>query len=151
MKRIGLLAAAVLSIGVLAPPAARAQDPEPLPPGVPSWNWQQVLTSPVTVWTCKQRVERRKQPVWRVNFVARSKETEWQTAASARLQRYPRKRTVDDWSTGVLEPGAVSRVGRVVGDVDANDRITIGAGHRNGPYEGSGLGDTTTIREIKRC
>jgi len=151
MKRMGLLVAVVLLVGVFASPAAEAQDPEPLPPGIPSWDWQQLLTSPVTVWACKQRVERRNKPAWRVNFVARSKETEWQTAASARLQRYPRKRTLDDWSSGVLEPGAVSRVGRVVGDADNNDRITIGAGHRNGPYEGMGLGDTMTIREIKRC
>ena len=151
MKRMGLLVAIALSVGVLAAPAAQAQDPEPLPSGIPSWNWQQLLTSPVTVWACKQRVERRNRPAWRVSFVARSKDTEWQTAASARLQRYPRKRTLDDWSSGVLEPGAVSRVGRVVGDVDDNDRITIGAGHRNGPYEGMGLGDTMTIREIKRC
>ena len=151
MKRMGLLVAVALLVGVLASPAARAQDPEPLPSGIPSWNWQQILTSPVTVWACKQRVERRNNPAWRVSFVARSKETEWQTAASARLQRYPRKRTLDDWSSGVLEPGAVSRVGRVVGDVDNNDRITIGAGHRNGPNEGAGLGDTMTIRDINRC
>ena len=67
------------------------------------------------------------------------------------MVRHPRKRTIDDWSTGVLEPGAASRVGRVIGDVDNNDKITIGAGHRNGPYAGSGLGDTMTIRDIKRC
>jgi hypothetical protein len=148
---MGLLVAVALLVGALVSPMAQAQDQEPLPAGVPSWNWQQLLTSPVTVWACKKRVERRNKPAWRVNFVARSKETEWQTAASARMVRHPRKRTIDDWSSGVLEPGAVSRVGRVVGDVDNNDKITIGAGHRNGPYAGAGLGDTMTIRDIKRC
>jgi hypothetical protein len=149
---VGVLAAAIIATGLTATTAG-AQDPppEPLPAGVPNWNWGQVLTSPVTVWTCRQRVERRGKQMWRVNFVARSKETEYQTAASARLVRYPRKKTLDDWSSGILEPGEATRVGRVVGDADNNDRITIGAGHKSGPYAGAGLGDTSPIRDINRC
>ena len=150
-KRIGSLIALAVLVGGFATATASAQEPEPLPPGIPAWNWEQVLASPATVWVCKQRVERRGETLWRVNLVARSKETQWQVAASARLQRWPRKRTLDVWSSGVLEPGERSTVGRVVGDVDNNDRLTIGAGHRNGPYEGMGLGDTTSIRELNRC
>lgn len=136
-----------------APATAVAQDPppEPLPAGVPAWNWQQVLRSPVTVWVCKRRVERRGISMWRINFVARSKETEYQTGASARLVRWPRKRTLDDWDSGTLDPGEASKVGHVIGDADNNDRITIGAGHRSGPNEGAGLGDTSPIRDFNRC
>ena len=154
-KRIGwrvvVLAAVAASVLGFGPARAVAQEQEPLPPGVPAWNWQQVISSPATVWVCRQRVERRGQSLWRVNLVAKSKETEWQVGASARLQRWPRKRTLDDWDSGDLEPGQASKVGRVVGDVDRNDRLTIGAGHRNGPYKGMGLGDTTTIGELNRC
>jgi hypothetical protein len=110
-----------------------------------------VITSPATVWVCKQRVTRRGDSLWRVRLVAKSKETQWQVSASARLQRWPRKRTLDDWTSGILEPGERSRVGRVVGDVDRNDRIVIGAGHRNGPYAGMGLGGVATIRDLNRC
>ena len=67
------------------------------------------------------------------------------------MQRWPRKRTLDDWSSGILEPGERSRVGHVVGDVDRNDRIVIGAGHRNGPYKGMGLGGIASIRDLNRC
>ena len=148
-RRIAQVAALGLVAVGATPASARAQ--EPLPPGVPSWNWQQVITGPATVWVCKKRIERRGESLWRVNFVARSKEAQWQVSASARLQRWPRKRTIDDWSSGILEPGEVSRVGRVVGDVDGNDRIAIGAGHRNGPYEGMGLGGIESIRDLNRC
>ena len=153
VKRVGLGVALAAVVGGVASPAVVAQDPapEPLPPGVPSWNWEQVITSPATVWACKQRVERGGEPRWRINFVARSKETQWQVSASARLQRYPRKKTLDDWSSGILEPGEASKVGRVIGDADNNDRITIGAGHRNGPYKGMGLGGMSSIRELNRC
>jgi hypothetical protein len=150
-KRAACVAAlALVAVGSVSATAG-AQDQEPLPPGLPQWNWQQAIASPATVWVCRQRVTRHGDRVWRVNLVARSKETQWQVSASARLQRWPRKRTLDDWSSGILEPGEVSRVGHVIGDVDSNDRIAIGAGHRNGPNEGMGLGDVTAIRDLNRC
>lgn len=151
MKRIVMLVALTAIVGGFAASAAGAQDPEPLPPGVPDWNWQQVLTSPATVWVCKTRVQRRGETLWRVNLLARSKETQYKVGASARLVRHPRKKTLDDWDSGTLDPGERSKVGRVVGDVDNNDRLTIGAGHRSGPNKGAGLGDTTPIRELNRC
>lgn len=40
MKRIVVLLASTAVVGGLAAGAAGAQDPEPLPPGVPAWNWQ---------------------------------------------------------------------------------------------------------------
>jgi len=124
---------------------------EPLPPGVPEFNWEQLITSPATVWACKARVERGGESVWRVNLVAMSKETEWNVSASARFQRWPQKRTLDDWSSGILAPGQVSPVGRVVADGDRNDKIVVGAGHRNGPYEGMGLGGVVSIRRLNPC
>jgi hypothetical protein len=152
MRRIGWLVAVAAMVGGLASPAL-AQDPppEPLPEGAPAWNWEQVITSPATVWACKRRVERHGEPRWRVNLLARSKETQWQVSASARMQRFPRTKTLDDWTSGILEPGEASKVGHVIGDADNNDRITIGAGHRSGPNKGMGLGGVSSIRELNRC
>jgi hypothetical protein len=150
-RRIAWLAALV-AIGVVAQ-TARAQDPppEPLPPGIPAYHWQQLITWPTTVWACRKHIKRHGNWKWRFNLVARSKETQWQVSASARLQRWPRKKTLDDWSSGVLDPGEVSKVGHVAGDVDRNDQVTVGAGHRNGPYKGMGLGGTTKVRDLNRC
>ena len=47
--------------------------------------------------------------------------------------------------------GEASPVGRVVADGDRNDRIVVGAGHRNGPYAGNGLGGEVSIRRLNRC
>ena len=85
------------------------------------------------------------------NLLAQSKEPEFKVSASARLQRWPRKRTLDDWTSGILAPGEHSKVGHVIGDADRNDRLTIGAGHRSGPNDGNGLGGTSTIGELNRC
>ena len=150
-RRIAWLAALV-AVGVVAQ-TARAQDPppEPLPPGIPAYHWQQLITWPTTVWACRKHIKRHGNWKWRFNLVARSKETQWQVSASARLQRWPRKKTLDDWSSGVLDPGEVSKVGHVAGDVDRNDQVTVGAGHRNGPYKGMGLGGTTKVRDLNRC
>ena len=150
-KRMAWLIAIALAAVGFASQTAGAQDQEPLPPGLPDYNWQQVIGYPATVWGCRQRVKRHGDSLWRVRLVAKSKETQWQVSASARLQRWPRKRTLDDWSSGILDPGEVSPVGSVIGDVDRNDRLTIGAGHRNGPYDGMGLGGTTEIRDLSRC
>ena len=150
-KRIAVLVASAMALGGVGSATAQEPEPEPLPPGVPAWNWQQIITSPATVWVCRQRVERHGDSLWRINLVARSKEAQWQVSASAKLQRWPRPRTLDDWSSGILDPGEASKVGRVVGDVDNNDRIAIGAGHRNGPYKGMGLGGVESIRDLNRC
>ena len=119
-RRIAWLAALV-AIGVVAQ-TARAQDPpasirNPAHAGLPAYHWQQLITWPTTVWACKKHIKRHGNWKWRFNLVARSKETQWQVSASARLQRWPRKKTLDDWSSGVLDPGEVSKVGHVAGDV----------------------------------
>jgi hypothetical protein len=151
-KRAGSLAAlALVAVGCASATAVAQQDENPLPPGLPDYNWQQMISRPATVWACKQRVSRHGDRLWRINMVAKSQETQWQVSAGAQLQRWPRKRTLDDWDSGILEPGEVSKVGRVTADVDNNDRLTIGAGHRNGPYEGMGLGDAISIRDLDRC
>ena len=110
-----------------------------------------MITSPATVWACRKHIKRHGHWKWRFNLVAKSKETQWQVSASARLQRWPHKKTLDDWSSGILEPGEASKVGHVAGDVDRNDQVTIGAGHRNGPFAGMGLGGTTKVRDLNRC
>ena len=80
--RVALLAALPLVAVGSTSASAGAQDREPLPRGVPDWNWDQVITSPATVWVCRRRVTRHGESLWRVNIVAKSKETRWEVSAS---------------------------------------------------------------------